>query len=244
MSTVVIPAIDIIQGRCVRLSQGDYASKTVYDVDPCDMVRRFVDAGFPRVHVVDLDGAKAASPQNLATLEKVASVPGARIEWGGGIKDSQALTDIFSAGASYAVVGSIAARQPDVMARWIREYGPGRMILGADVRNGRVAVSGWQEEMQLTIEDLMLRLLPDGLTQVICTEISRDGMLAGSAVELYRQLMERFPQVIFTSSGGIGSLADVEEVAAAGVSRVIVGKALYEGRVTLEQLRPFAGDAV
>lgn len=236
----IIPAVDIIGGRCVRLSQGDYSRCTVYDADPADMTRRFVDAGLDRVHVVDLDGAKASQPENLRTLEKMASVDGARIEWGGGLKSRQSLTDIFNAGASYAIVGSLAAKQPSLMSEWLVELGPEKMVLGADVRGRKIAVNGWLEDTDLTIAHLIDELRPAGLKQVICTEISRDGMFTGTDVDLYRELMEMYPDMIFTASGGIGSMADIEHLEQVGMPRVIVGKALYEGKVTLDMLSRFS----
>lgn len=232
----VIPAIDIIAGRCVRLSQGDYARCTTYQADPQDMVRQYVDHGFDRIHVVDLDGAKASQPQNIATLERLASISGARIEWGGGIKTEQALGDIFNAGASYAVVGSIAAKQPDLMGRWIEKYGSEKMVLGADVSDGQIAINGWTATTTLSIDALIKQLLPHGLTQVICTDISRDGMFSGPALELYKKLLNSFPTMILTASGGISSAEDIRQLDAAGVQRVVVGKAIYEGRVSLDEL--------
>lgn len=239
MKTRIIPAIDIIGGRCVRLSQGDYERCTVYDADPADMVRRFVDAGMERIHAVDLDGAKASEPQNLRTLEKLASVSGATIEWGGGIKSEQALTDSFNAGASFAVIGSLAAREPERMAEWTVRYGSDRMVLGADAADGKIAVSGWLEKTSLTIDELIDRLKPSGLTQTICTEISRDGMLEGPDFDLYAGLLERHPDIIFTASGGVGTMTDIEKLSELGVQRTIVGKALYEGHVTLRQITQY-----
>ena len=236
----ILPAIDIIGGKCVRLSQGDYDRCTTYVAQPVDMVKRYVDAGFERVHVVDLDGAKASSPCNLPTLEKMASVNGAQIEWGGGIKSEIALHDLFNAGASYAVIGSLAAKNPSLMGEWLQRYGSDRIVLGADVRNGRIAVSGWLEEMPLTISALVSQLEPSGLTQAICTEISRDGMFTGAAVDMYGELMEQHPGVIFTASGGIGSMDDIVRLDEISMPRVIVGKALYEGRITLNELSRYA----
>ncbi len=236
----IIPAIDIIGGKCVRLSQGDYDRCTTYDAQPVDMVKRYVDAGFGRVHVVDLDGAKTSYPRNLNTLERMASVNGASIEWGGGIKSEDALHDIFNAGASYAIIGSLAAKNPTLMGEWIRRYGSDKMVLGADVRNGKIAVSGWLEDTSLTISDLISLLEPSGLTQAICTEISRDGMFTGAATELYAELMEKHPAVIFTASGGIGSMDDIVKLNDMGMPRVIVGKALYEGRIALDDMSRYA----
>lgn len=233
---IILPAIDIIGGRCVRLSQGDYNQQTQYEATPVDMVKQYVAHGFKRIHVVDLDGAKASSPQNLDTLSELAAVPGAEIEWGGGIKSVEALRAVLDAGAKYAVVGSVAAKQPELFEQWLKMFGPERIVLGADVREGRVAVNGWQEEMDVTIDDLVDRFLKYGLSQVICTDISRDGMLQGPATELYVRLQKKYPEVDFTVSGGISSMADIHALKAAHLRRVIVGKAIYEGRITLDEL--------
>lgn len=233
---IILPAIDIIGGRCVRLSQGDYNQQTQYEATPVDMVKQYVAHGFKRIHVVDLDGAKASYPQNLDTLSELAAVPGAEIEWGGGIKNVEALGAVLDAGAKYAVVGSVAAKQPELFEQWLRMFGPERIVLGADVREGRVAVNGWQEEMDVTIDDLVDRFLKYGLSQVICTDISRDGMLQGPATELYVRLQKKYPEVDFTVSGGISSMADIHALKAAHLRRVIVGKAIYEGRITLDEL--------
>lgn len=233
---IILPAIDIIGGRCVRLSQGDYNQQTQYEATPVDMVKQYVAHGFKRIHVVDLDGAKASYPQNLDTLSELAAVPGAEIEWGGGIKSVEVLGAVLDAGAKYAVVGSVAAKQPELFEQWLRMFGPERIVLGADVREGRVAVNGWQEEMDVTIDDLVDRFLKYGLSQVICTDISRDGMLQGPATELYVRLQKKYPKVDFTVSGGISSMADIHALKAAHLRRVIVGKAIYEGRITLDEL--------
>lgn len=236
----IIPAIDLIDGKCVRLSQGDYSRVTSYRADPADMARMMADAGLMRIHVVDLDGAKAGEPRNLRTLERIASVSGIRAEWGGGIKDDQALTDVFNAGAAYAVIGSVAARHPELMARWLDRRGGDRIILGADLRGGKVAVAGWLEESQAGVDDLLALFLPHGLSQSIVTEISRDGMMAGPDFDLYVRLQSSYPSVSFTVSGGISGMADIERAAELGLRRVIIGKALYEGAVTLASLSRFA----
>ena len=231
----VIPAIDIIDGRCVRLSQGDYGRSKTYG-DPLDMAKAFADAGASRVHLVDLDGAKASSPANLAVLEKIASLGPLRSEWGGGIKSAQALRSVFDAGADWAIIGSIAALEPDLFAQWLQAFGPEKLILGADVKNARIAVKGWLEESALGIEDLLEKFRPCGLVQVICTDISKDGMLCGPSEEMYTQLKTRFPEMEFTVSGGISKNADIERIEELGLPRVIVGKAFYEGRITLKEL--------
>lgn len=233
----IIPAIDIIDGKCVRLSQGDYNAKTVYDASPVDMVKRFVNHGFTRIHAVDLDGAKAGRPCNLSVLEKMASASGdARIEWGGGIKTDDDMRDCVNAGCAFAVIGSVAAKQPELFDRWLERYGNEMMVLGADLRDGKVAVSGWLGDTDITIDGIVGRFLPLGLTQAIVTDISRDGMLQGPSFDLYTEIQAKYPDVDFTVSGGISSFADVEKCAELGLRGVIVGKALYEGRVTLNEL--------
>ena len=232
----VIPAIDIIDGRCVRLSKGDYASEKVYG-EPLEMAKAFAGAGASRIHLVDLDGAKASSPANLRTLEKIAAEGSLKIEWGGGIKSPEALGQVFDAGANYAIVGSIAATSPELFNEWLKDFGPDRIILGADIKNGKIAVKGWLEESSTGICELIDGFLPYGLKQVICTDISRDGMLCGPALALYRELAARYPSLRFTVSGGISCAADIREVEAAGLPAVIVGKAYYEGRITLAELK-------
>lgn len=235
----IIPAIDLIDGKCVRLSQGDYNQKKQYDARPADMVRQFVDNGMTRIHLVDLDGAKASCPKNLSVLREIAAIPGAQIEWGGGIKSQEALEEVFDAGANFAVVGSTAASHPELFEHWLQLYGADRMVLGADVRNGRVAVNGWLEDVDLTIDNLVDRFSKYGLSQVICTDITRDGMLQGPATELYVRLQTKYPQVDFTVSGGISGMDDIRQLQQSGLRKVIVGKAIYEGRITLEELSSY-----
>ena len=239
----IIPAIDIIGGKCVRLSQGDYDRKTVYDSSPLDMARRYADIGVRRLHVVDLDGAKASAPSNLSVLEKLAGVPGLEIEWGGGIKSGEALRDVFSAGAAYAVVGSVAARRPELFAEWLDRFGPDRMVLGADISNGRIATHGWLETDEKSVDDLVDLFLGHGLSQAIVTEISRDGMLSGPATPLYIGLQKKYPGVVFTVSGGIGGEQDIIDLDRAGLRRVIVGKAIYENKIPLKFIEEWLQNA-
>ena len=232
----IIPAIDIIEGRCVRLSQGDYDRRKVYDASPVDMAKRYADCGVRRIHVVDLDGAKSSSPKNLRTLEQMAVGAGVEIEWGGGIKSEESLRALFDYGATYAIVGSVAAREPMLFAQWLAAFGGERMVLGADVRDGKISVNGWQEDLAVTIEELIDGFLPMGLSQVVCTDITRDGMLQGPTDELYVQLQGRYPTVDFTVSGGIGSMADIVRLNDKGLRKVIIGKAIYENRITLKDI--------
>ena len=232
----IIPAIDIIEGRCVRLSQGDYDQRKVYDASPVDMAKRYADCGVKRIHVVDLDGAKSSSPKNLKTLERMAVGAAVEIEWGGGLKSEEALRAIFDYGATYAIVGSVAAQRRELFAEWLQMFGGERMILGADVRNGKVSVNGWLEDLALSIEELIDGFLPYGLNQVICTDINKDGMLKGPSFELYTDLQSCYEQVDFTVSGGIASMADIERAEELHLRRVIVGKAIYENRITLKEI--------
>ncbi len=232
----IIPAIDIIEGRCVRLSQGDYARSKVYDYSPVDMAKRYADCGIKRIHVVDLDGAKSSSPKNLKTLERMAVGASVEIEWGGGIKSEESLRALFDYGANYAIVGSVAARTPDLFAEWLVMFGAERMILGADVREGKVSVNGWQEDLGVTIEQLIDGFLPHALSQVICTDITKDGMLEGPSFDLYTHLQSRYEGVDFTVSGGISSMADIERLNELELRKVIVGKAIYENRITLNEI--------
>ena len=239
----MIPATDLIGGRCVRLTQGDYTNRKTYYRDPLEAALRFEEAGARRLHMVDLDGAKAAEPQNLAVLERIAAKTSLEVLYGGGIKSRAALRSVFDAGARRAVCGSVAVREPELFARWIAEFGPERLILGADVRDGVVAIQGWTERSERTAPELIETFLPAGLRQVVCTDISRDGMLCGPAVALYADLQRRFPQVEITVSGGVSSPDDIARLEREGLRSVIVGKALYEGRITLEKPGPCSPNA-
>lgn len=236
MRTQIIPAIDIIDGRCVRLSQGDYDRRRVYDASPEDMAKRYADCGVRRIHVVDLDGAKSSSPKNLKTLERMAVGASVEIEWGGGIKSEDALRALFDYGADCAIVGSVAAREPELFIEWLLRFGGERMILGVDVRDGRVSVNGWREDLNLGVDDMVGEFLPHGVKQVVCTDIAKDGMLQGPAFDLYTDLQRRYDGVDFTVSGGIGSMSDIVRLDELGLRKAIVGKAVYENRITLKDI--------
>ena len=233
----VIPAIDLIGGQCVRLTQGDYDRKTTYYKDPLDAALRYEECGAGRLHLVDLDGAKASRPANLGVLERIAARTSLEVQYGGGIKSTEALRSVFDAGARRAICGSVAVRRPELFAGWLAEFGPGKLILGADIRDGKAAVQGWTEASELSAQELLAQFAPQGLAQVICTDIARDGMLCGASAEFYAALQGEFPGVEITVSGGIGSMADIEALDGAGLRSVIVGKALYEERITLEELK-------
>ena len=227
MKIEIIPATDIIGGACGR--------RTTYYSDPLEAALRFEETGIRRLHMVDLDGAKAAQPRNLAVLERIASKTALEVQYGGGIKSTEALRSVFDAGARRAICGSVAVRRPELFAGWLAEFGPGKLILGADIRDGKAAVQGWTEASELSAQELIAQFAPQGLAQVICTDIARDGMLCGASAEFYAALQGEFPGVEITVSGG--SMADIEALDGAGLRSVIVGKALYEGRITLEELK-------
>ena len=236
MKTIIIPAIDLIDGRCVRLTQGDYDQKKEYSADPLDMAKQYEDCGVSRLHIVDLDGAKAKQPCNLRTLEKIASGTSLDIEWGGGIKDSVSLRSALDAGAGRIICGSVAVDNRQEFLSWLSEFGSSKIILGADVRDGKVATHGWLKDSGLTLAELMDWYVPAGLTQMICTDISKDGMLQGPDFEFYVDLKRTFPTVDVTLSGGISCMADIEKAAQLGLHSVIVGKAIYEGRISLKEI--------
>ena len=238
----IIPAIDLIDGRCVRLTRGDYKKKKVYDGDPAEVARSYADCGVERIHLVDLDGARTGSPQNLKTLETIASAVSCELEWGGGIADDAALGSVFDAGATHAIVGSVAALHPAIFSRWLIRYGA-RMILGADVRDGMIAVRGWQESAPVGIDTLIGRFLPLGLRECIATDVSRDGMLQGPAADMYVRLQRNFPEVDFTVSGGIAGMGDIRSLDALHLRKVIVGKAIYENHISLEDIRLWSRNA-
>ena len=231
----VIPAVDIIDGRCVRLSQGDYARRTVYRTDPVEQARRYAGCGIRRMHLVDLDGAKAAAPCNLRVLERIAELDLLQIEWGGGIKTDAALQSVWDAGADWAIIGSIAVKEPSRMTQWLARWGD-RIILGADTRGGKVAVNGWLEDSLVDVETLIGQFAPCGLKTVICTDIARDGMLTGPSWDLYTRLKAAFPGVAVVVSGGVASIQDVSTARGKGLDGIIIGKAIYEGKITLEEI--------
>ena len=243
MKTIIIPAIDLIDGRCVRLTQGDYDQKKEYSADPLDMAKQYEDCGVSRLHIVDLDGAKAKQPCNLRTLEKIASGTSLDIEWGGGIKDSVSLRSALDAGAGRIICGSVAVDNREEFLSWLSEFGSSKIILGADVKDGKVATHGWLKDSGLTLAELMDWYVPAGLTQMICTDISKDGMLQGPDFEFYVDLKRAFPTVDVTLSGGISCMADIEKAAQLELHSVIVGKAIYEGRISLKGIESWSLNA-
>ena len=229
----LIPAIDIIEGKCVRLTKGDYDSKRVYG-NPLDMAMRFEDLGFRRLHVVDLDGAKSRHVVNIAALREITRRTGLIVDFGGGIKSGDDLEAVFEAGAEMATAGSIAVTEPDVVFGGIEKYGAERIVLGADVRDGKISINGWKEDSAEELMPFLNRYIEAGVCNVLCTEISRDGTLQGPAVELYRSIMASYPTLHLIASGGVGSDDDILELDRAGIPAVVFGKAFYEGKITLK----------
>ena len=235
----LIPAIDIIEGKCVRLSQGDYDRKTIYNEDPLEVAKEFEDNGLKRLHLVDLDGAKAHQIVNWKVLERIANHTSLVIDFGGGLKKDKDLEIAFECGASMITGGSIAVKDPEVFESWIARYGADRIILGADVKDRKIAVSGWLEDTSLELLPFLEGYINKGITQVISTDISKDGMLSGPSIPLYKEMLEAFPQLVVIASGGVSSIADIEALEEVGVPAVIFGKAIYEGRIALKELSRF-----
>ncbi len=233
----LIPAIDIIDGKCVRLSQGDYNTKKVYGENPADMAKRFEDCGIKRLHVVDLDGAKASHIVNYKTLESITSHTYLTVDFGGGLKSDDDLRIAFECGAAMVTGGSIAVKKPEVFEGWINKYGAEKIILGADVKNKKIAVTGWLEDTSEELESFLSGYISKGITKVICTDIAKDGMLKGPSTALYKEILAAHPTLHLIASGGVSSMADIEVLDAAGVPAVIFGKAIYEGRITLNDLK-------
>ncbi len=232
----LIPAIDIIGGQCVRLTKGDYEQKTIYSDSPAAVAKGFERLGFKRLHVVDLDGAKSRHIVNHEVLSRIASQTNLTIDFGGGIKTDEDIRKAFEAGAKMVTVGSIAVQQPELCFRWLKEYGPERIILGADVRDGRISINGWKEDSQEDLLPFLRRYVEAGVKNVLCTEISKDGTLEGPAIELYRTIMKAYPQLHLIASGGVSSIDDIRALDAAGIPAVVFGKAIYEGRIDLKEL--------
>lgn len=232
----LIPAIDIIDGKCVRLSQGDYNTKKVYGENPADMAKRFEDCGIKRLHVVDLDGAKAAHIVNYKTLESITSQTNLIVDFGGGLKTDEDLRIAFESGASMVTGGSIAVKNPTVFEGWIKKYGANKIILGADVKDKKIAVTGWLEDTELQLSDFLRDYTAKGITKVICTDIAKDGMLKGPSIELYKEILAAHPTLHLIASGGVSSMADIHALDEAGVPAVIFGKAIYEGKITFKEL--------
>lgn len=235
----IIPAIDLIDGKCVRLSQGDYDRKTTYNENPLEVAKAFEDHGIQRLHLVDLDGAKAHHIVNHRVLENIATHTSLIIDFGGGLKTDEDLRIAFECGAKMITGGSIAVKSPEVFELWIEKFGAEKIILGADVKEEKIAVTGWTEDTDLELLPFLQNYRNKGIRKVICTDISKDGMLQGPSTELYQKVLAAYPDLYLVASGGVSSLADLEVLAQAGLPAVIFGKAIYEGRIALKDLRPF-----
>jgi phosphoribosylformimino-5-aminoimidazole carboxamide ribotide isomerase len=236
MMIELIPAIDIIEGKCVRLTKGNYDQKTVYHDSPADVAREFEALGCKRLHVVDLDGAKSRHIVNEDVLKAITTETQLTVDFGGGIKTDEDIEKAFTSGASMVTVGSIAVTNPDLFMGWIGKYGADRMILGADVRDGKISINGWKEDSSEDLLPFLRKYIDAGVRNVLCTEISKDGTLAGPAIRLYQQIMDAYPQLHLIASGGVSSNEDIKALDAAGIPAVVFGKAFYEGRIDLRQL--------
>ena len=235
----IIPAIDIIDGKCVRLSQGDYDSKKVYNENPVEVAKEFEANGIRRLHVVDLDGAASHHVVNYRTLEQIAARTSLIIDFGGGVKSDEDLIIAFESGAEMITGGSIAVKNPELFCRWIDKYGSEKIILGADVKDHKIAVNGWKDESACDLFPFLKEYIHKGIEKVICTDISRDGMLQGPAIGLYKEIRDALPFIYIIASGGVSSIEDIEKLAEAGIPAVIFGKAIYEGKIDLKDLLRF-----
>jgi phosphoribosylformimino-5-aminoimidazole carboxamide ribotide isomerase len=231
----LIPAIDIIEGQCVRLTKGDYAQKTVYG-QPLEMAKDFERIGYKRLHVVDLDGAKSKHIVNAAILSGITQETRLAVDFGGGIKSDDDIEKAFACGAQMVTIGSIAVTEPELFMSWLKKYGPERLILGADVRHGKISINGWKEESALDLLPFLSQYVRAGIKNVLCTEISKDGTLTGPAITLYQHIMEAYPDLHLIASGGVASIDDIKALDKAGIPAVVFGKAIYEGKINLEEL--------
>lgn len=237
----VIPAIDIIEGKCVRLTEGDYSQKKIYNEHPLEIAKQFEDVGLKRLHLVDLDGAKAGAVKNWKVLETLTSKTSLIIDFGGGIKKEDDVKIVFNSGAALATVGSIAVKDENEFVKWLLIFGADKFLLGADVKEGKIAVSGWLEKTDIWIYDFIQKYIEHGVQQIFCTDVSKDGKLEGPSIELYKNIIAKFPELHFIASGGVSSMKDLEELKEIGCKGAIVGKAIYEGRIKLTELKKLNG---
>ena len=235
----IIPAIDIIDGKCVRLTGGDYGQKKIYNERPLEVAMQFQDAGLKRLHLVDLDGAKAGSVKNWKVLEAIAGKTSMVIDFGGGIKSAKDVEIIFECGASLATVGSIAVKNEEEFVQWLGRFGAEKFLLGADVKQEKIVVSGWTEDTDIWVYDFIEKYIQQGVQQIFCTDVSKDGKLEGPSIELYKSIIKKFPKLHFIASGGVSTMKDVDQLAEIGCKGVIIGKAIYEERITLQELTRF-----
>lgn len=235
----IIPAIDIIDGKCVRLTQGDYAQKKVYNEHPLEVAKAFESIGVTRLHLVDLDGAKKGEVVNWKVLEAIAGKTNLVVDFGGGIKKEEDLKIVYENGAALATIGSIAVKDPELFFGWVKKYGAEKIFLGADVKEEKIAVGGWLETTELSVFDFLESNIQQGVQNIFCTDIAKDGLLQGPSIPLYKKILERFPQITFIASGGVSEMADVHALEEAGCSGVIVGKAIYEDKITMKELEAY-----
>jgi phosphoribosylformimino-5-aminoimidazole carboxamide ribotide isomerase len=235
----IIPAIDIIDGKCVRLSEGDFDRKKVYDQDPVNVAQRFEDAGVSHLHLVDLDGARQKKIVNWTVLEKIASKTDLQIDFGGGVQSDQDLRTAFDCGAQQITAGSIAVKEESVVLQWLEEYGSEKIILGADSKEGKIAVSGWTEITVLNLHRFLSKYVDRGIRYAICTDVTKDGLLQGTNLNMYRAIKQKLPHLFLIASGGVTQIDEIESLDRIGVNGVIIGKALYEGQIELNQLRDY-----
>ena len=235
----LIPAIDIIDGKCVRLSQGMYESKKIYNENPVEVAKEFEANGLRRLHIVDLDGAASHHIVNYRTLEQIATKTSLIIDFGGGIKSDEDLVIAFDNGAQMVTLGSIAVKQPELFIHWLQKYGYEQIILGADVKGNKIAINGWKEESQQELMPFLRKYIEKGIHKVLCTDIQCDGMLAGPSIDLYKNIMKEFPELHLIASGGVSCIEDIQKLDKAGIPAVVFGKALYEGRISLKKLSTF-----
>ena len=236
----IIPAIDLIEGKCVRLTQGDYGQKTIYNENPLEVALQFEDAGLKRLHLVDLDGAKAKKVINWKVLEKIASKTSLQIDFGGGVQSDDDLKIVFECGAKQVTGGSIAVKQPDLFQNWISVYGGEKIILGADAKKEKVAVSGWEEGTEIWVYDFVEQYVEKGIQYAISTDVAKDGLLQGPSFDLYRNLQDKCPDLKIIASGGVSGIGDIEKLAEMNIYGVIIGKAIYENRISLVDLQRFS----
>jgi len=235
----IIPAIDIIDGKCVRLTQGDYAQKTIYNVQPLEVAKQFEAAGLQRLHLVDLDGAKAGTVQNWKVLESIAANTSLVIDFGGGIKQEEDVKIVFNSGAALATIGSLAVKNETLFVQWLAQFGADKFLLGADVKDEKIAVAGWLETTDIWIYDFIKKYMAHGVKQLFCTDVSKDGKLEGPSTTLYQNIIAQFPGLHFIASGGVSSIADLNDLQKIGCAGAIIGKAIYENKISLTELKTF-----
>ncbi len=235
----IIPAIDIIDGKCVRLAKGDFSSTTIYNENPLEVALEFEGAGLQRLHLVDLDGAKSGDVKNWKVLERIAAKTKLVIDFSGGISSQQNVDIAFNSGAAFASIGSLAVKDEFMFSGWLMAYGPARFIIGADVKEETIVIKGWTESTTINVFDLLEKYKTRGVKQFFCTDVNKDGLLAGPSIELYKKILNHHPSVDLIASGGISTIKDLEELRQAGLTGAIIGKALYENRILLKDLKPF-----